>query len=198
MSRPLQVLFDEHRSIAAVLDALSHLLGEIDRGIAVDLRVFRQIIYYLDVVPERYHHPKEDEYLFAAVKRRTQAADAVIARLESQHQLGAEAIRQLEQLLIRWDAGGTAERASFAKAANDFVARYLEHMRLEESELMPLAEQHLTAEDWAAAESEFARHTDPLKDATRQEDLFRKILYLAPAPIGLGDPAPTEPDAPHR
>jgi hemerythrin-like domain-containing protein len=186
MSRPLQVLFDEHRSIAAVLDALSHLLREVDRGIAVDQRVFRQIIYYLDVVPERYHHPKEDEYLFAPLKRRTRAADAIIAELENQHQLGAGAIRQLEQLLIRWDAGGSAERASFAKAANDFVARYLEHMRLEESELMPLAEQHLTAEDWAAAETEFARHTDPLKDAKQQEDLFRRILYLAPPPIGLG------------
>jgi hemerythrin-like domain-containing protein len=193
VSRPLQVLFDEHRSIAAVLDALSYLLREADRGVAVDLRVFRQIIYYLDVVPERYHHPKEDLFLFAPLLERTHAADAIIARLENQHQLGAEAIRQLEQLLTRWDAGGDAERLAFIDAANEFVARYFEHMRLEERELMPLAERHLTAEDWATAEAEFVRHTDPLKDAMRQEDLFRRILYLAPPPIGLGHPAPPQP-----
>jgi hemerythrin-like domain-containing protein len=174
------------------------LLRETDGGATVDPRVFRQIIYYLDVVPERYHHPKEDQSLFAPLKRRTHAADDVIERLETQHQLGAEAVRQLEQLLTRWDAGGMAERASFVKAANEFVGRYFEHMRLEEDELMPLAERYLTAEDWAAAESEFARHADPLKDVTHEDDLFRRILFLAPPPIGLGDSTAHEPSDVHR
>jgi hemerythrin-like domain-containing protein len=188
MSKQLQVLYDEHRSIAAVLDALSQLLRESDRGKSIDPKVFRQILYYLDVVPERYHHPKEDQFLFEPLRRRTHAADELVARLEQQHAMGAQSMKHLEQLMARWDGGGDSERAAFIDAARVFVDRYGEHMRLEEDELMPIAERCLTPEDWATAETEFAKHHDPLKDAKDSAELFRRILYLAPAPIGLGDP----------
>lgn len=188
MSKPLQVLYDEHRSIAAVLDAFAHLLREAERGRAIDLKVIRQILYYLDVVPERHHHPKEDDYLFAPLRRRAPEADELVARLEHQHVLGAQAMKELDQLLARWDAGGEPERAAFVRAARTFVDRYREHMSLEEDELMPLAERCLTAQDWSTAEAEFAKHHDPLKGAEESAELFRRILYLAPPPIGLGDP----------
>ncbi len=190
MSQPLQILYDEHRSIAAVLDALAHLLREAARGKAVDPKVFRQILYYLDVVPERYHHPKEDEFLFAPLRRRTHEADDLVARLEHQHRMGLESMAHLEQSMARWDGGGDAERAAFLAAATTFVDRYRQHMQLEEDELMPLAQRALTAEDWAAAEAQFALHHDPLKGAEESAELFRRILYLAPPPIGLGDPLP--------
>lgn len=189
MSKPLQVLYDEHQSIAAVLDAFSFLLREAERGRQVDRKVFNQILYYLDVVPERYHHPKEDEYLFAPLRKRTHEAGELVAKLEHQHVMGDHALKQLGQLMARWDAGGSSEQAAFVSAAKVFIDRYREHMTLEESQLMPLAEQRLTADDWALAEAEFAKHHDPLKDAQDSKELFRRILYLAPPPIGLGDSA---------
>lgn len=190
MTKALQVLYDEHQSIAAVLDALQALLREVQRGKAVDARVFQQILYYLDVFPERHHHPKEDAALFQAVRARTDRADAVIEQLERQHAAGAAAMRALAQLLLRWQGGEPVD--AFAAAAADFVARYREHMRLEEDVLMPLAQQTLTPEDWARIEAEFATHRDPLHGVAPGDDpkeIFRRILYLAPAPIGLGDPA---------
>jgi hemerythrin-like domain-containing protein len=188
MSKQLQVLYDEHRSIAAVLDAFAHLLRESDRGKSIDPKVFRQILYYLDVVPERYHHPKEDQFVFEPLRRRSREANELIAKLEHQHVMGAQSMKHLEQLMARWDGGGGAERAAFVDAARIFIDRYGEHMRLEEDELMPLAERCLTPKDWSAAEVEFAKHHDPLKGAEESAELFRRILYLAPAPIGLGDP----------
>ena len=188
MSKTLQVLYDEHQSIAAVLDAFSHLLRECERGKPVDPKVFRQILHYLDVIPERYHHPKEDEFLFAPLRLRTPEAEELIARLEHQHARGRQALEQLGQAMAGWDAGGPAARAPFLTAGKSFIARYREHMALEEEQLMPLAEQRLTPEDWATAEAEFAKHHDPLKDARDAKDLYRRILYLAPPPIGLGEP----------
>jgi hemerythrin-like domain-containing protein len=187
----LRALYDEHQSISAVLHALQYLANDVARGKAVDPRVFRQILYYLDVFPERHHHPKEDACLFRAVRQRTHAADAVIARLEAQHQAGEAAIRAVEQALLRWEAGGASEAAAFVEAATQFVARYREHMRIEEDELMPLAREALSADDWAAVTAEFAAHADPLHGAAGDapDVLFRRILYLAPPPIGLGEPA---------
>lgn len=189
-TRPLQPLYDEHRSIAAVLDALGQLLRDVQRGKRVDPRVFQQILYYLDVFPERHHHPKEDEVLFRAVRAKTDRADAVIAQLEGQHAAGAAAMGTLAQLLNRWQGGESVN--AFAAAGADFVARYREHMRLEEEVLMPIAQQVLGAAEWADIEAEFRRHDDPLHGIAAGDDpteMFRRILYLAPAPIGLGDPA---------
>jgi hemerythrin-like domain-containing protein len=102
--------------------------------------------------------------------------------------MGAQSMKHLEQLMARWDAGGPSERDAFVEAAKVFIDRYGEHMRLEEEELMPLAERCLTTQDWQVSEAEFAKHHDPLKGAADSAELFRRILYLAPAPIGLGDP----------
>jgi hemerythrin-like domain-containing protein len=189
VSKPLQVLYDEHRSIAAVLDALLQLLREVRRGKPVDQRVFHQILYYLDVFPERHHHPKEDEALFRAVRSRTDEADAAIRQLEQQHGAGATAVGTLAQLLNRWQGGEPVD--TFDRACADFVARYREHMRLEEEVLMPIAQRVLQPADWAAVEAEFARHDDPLRGVAQGDDpreMYRRILYLAPPPIGLGDP----------
>ena len=65
----LDALWNEHRSIAVVLHAMQHLVREQGaRGTKINPAVFRAILYYLDVFPERMHHPKEEKYLFAAVR----------------------------------------------------------------------------------------------------------------------------------
>jgi hemerythrin-like domain-containing protein len=191
MSQPLQALYREHESIAAVLHALAYLAREAGQGKPVDKRVFRQILYYLDVFPERFHHPKEDAVLFAAVAERSDRAREVIARLERQHDAGGVAIRDVEKTLVRWEAGGDAERSAFVRAALAFVDRYREHMRLEEDELMPLAAEVLDREDWAKVEAAFASHRDPLSGVGAEsapQEIFQRILSLAPQPIGLADP----------
>jgi hemerythrin-like domain-containing protein len=192
MSQPLQALYREHESIAAVLHALTYLAREAGLGKPVDTRVFRQILYYLDVFPERFHHPKEDAVLFAAIGKRSDRARKIIARLEKQHEAGAVALRELEQALVRWEVGGEAELALFVRAATHFVERYREHMQLEEDELMPLAlaGEILTDKDWAQVEAAFARHRDPLSGVVAQtspQQIFQRILNLAP-PAGRGKP----------
>jgi hypothetical protein len=63
-------------------------------------------------------------------------------------------------------------------------------MRCEEQELLPLAEQSLGEADWAAIEAAFAGNEDPLADLRDQDfdKLFARIVSIAPAPIGLGEP----------
>lgn len=190
MARLLESLYREHRAIAAVLDAMQYLTRQVkaDAGRA-DPRVFRAILYYLDVFPERHHHPKEEDFLFKALRSRTSEADALLAELREQHGKGESAIRELEQKLLRWEQGGDAEFAAFASAVEVFVENYSTHMRLEEDHVMPIAQRVLTADDWKAVETAFASHTDPLAAAGPERDpeaLLRRILNLAPPPIGVG------------
>jgi len=55
-----------------------------------------------------------------------------------------------------------------------------------------LAREHLLPVDWAAIDAAFATNADPLigaSSAAKFEDLFTRIVNLAPAPIGLGPPS---------
>jgi len=190
MNRFLDTLWNEHRSIAAVLHAMLFLVREQrEHGRPVDPKVFRAILYYLDVFPERMHHPKEENYLFAAIRRKTAEANTVLDDLAHEHEAGGHSIRDLEQDLLRYEEGGKAEFEPFAKAVDSFVAGYREHMRKEEEEVIPVARRVLTAQDWAEINAEWSAHQDPLAGADAERDyerLISRIVEIAPPPIGIG------------
>jgi len=189
MKTLLDALWNEHRSIAAVLHAMTAVMRGADaNGRDLNAKLLRAILYYLDIFPERVHHPKEERYLFAAIRRRTHEADSVLEELGREHEAGAEAMRGLEQALLRYEQGGAPEWEGLREAVTRFVADYREHMRREEREVMPIAHRVLTDEDWAELDAEWAAHHDPLagiESGKEYERLLDRIVELAPAPIGI-------------
>ena len=189
----IRIIQDEHRSLAAVLHGMLYLIREIrERGAKPDFAVLRAMVYYIDAFPERFHHPKEDRYLFRLLRIRYPEASPLLERLETEHRAGAEKIRLLEQALARYQEGGAKEFPGFAAAVEGYTVFHWDHMHAEEKQLLPLAEKHLTAGDWEAVDAAFTGNTDPLFGAQagrEYEQLFRRIVNLAPPPIGVG-PAP--------
>lgn len=186
----IRIIHDEHRSLAAVLHGMLYLVREIrEHGAKPDFAVLGAMVYYIDAFPERFHHPKEDRYLFRLLRTRYPLASPLIDRLETEHRAGAEKIRLLEQALARYQQGGASEFSGFAAAVEAYAAFHWDHMHAEEKELLPLAEKHLTAGDWEAIDAAFTGHTDPLFGAeagAEYDQLFRRIVNLAPPPIGVG------------
>lgn len=189
MKTLLDALWNEHRSIAAVLHAMSRVMGDAQaHGQRPDPRLLRAMLYYLDVFPERVHHPKEEMYLFAAVRRHTHDADQVLETLSREHEAGEQAIRALEQALLRYEQGGAAELEALQQATVRFVAGYREHMRMEEQELMPIASRVLGDSEWAELNAQWAAHHDPLEgieSGDEYERLLDRIVELAPPPLGI-------------
>ena len=88
---------------------------------------------------------------------------------------------------------GESRRADFEQAVERYIRFYLEHMALEEHEVLPAALRGLDAADWAQLDAAFAANRDPLtghEAEAQYQPLFRKILMAAPAPIGLGPALP--------
>jgi hemerythrin-like domain-containing protein len=197
MAKLLEALYDEHRSIGAVLHGLRSLVrAQRDRAAKIDSRVFRSMLYYLDVFGERQHHPKEEDHLFPALRARSKEAAVILDELGREHAHGERGIRELEQALLRYEEGGEGEFPAFAAAVERYVGDYYEHMRKEEQVVMPLAEKVLTAKDWNLIEDAFAENRDPLGGATPGDDhrdLFTRIVNIAPAPIGLGPELTSKP-----
>ena len=74
-------------------------------------------------------------------------------------------------------------------AAETFADELAVHMALEENVVIPLARQHLQAEDWVEIAEAFGTNGDPRFGAEPDQEfrsLFSRIVNLAPPPIGVG------------
>ena len=188
----LRIIREEHTALAAMLRSLTLM---VERGPKRDAGTFftvlRAMLFYVDEFPERLHHPKETELLFPKIRRHVPEISGDLDRLDREHAKGEAAIRELQHLLLAWEFMGEMRRGAFEGACLRYVNFYLEHMRLEETLILPAAERCLNADEWREMDDAFASNRDPL---TRQfapdpayERLFATILLKAPAPIGVGE-----------
>jgi hemerythrin-like domain-containing protein len=188
----ISTLLDEHRSLAAVLHGMRYLVREIETGrMRPDFGLLGAMVYYIDTFPERFHHPREDAHLFARVLARAPAAKPLVAKLEAEHVASREKMRDLVQALERYRDGGEREFPAFRDALDAYASFQWKHMRAEEEELLPIARAELDADDWKAVEAGLREATDPLAGARAgdYDALFRRIVTLAPPPIGVGPAA---------
>jgi hemerythrin-like domain-containing protein len=194
MALALAIIREEHRSLSAVTRSLRMLAREArDRGSALDYELFTLILDYIEGFSDRFHHPKEDEYLFAALRRRGAGANDALDVLERDHARADELTRDLRYLLSRCRVAGAAAVEAFAAAVEEYVDFHWRHMRLEEEVILPLAERCLTEADWQPIDAAFRANEDPLLGARPKAEfhkLFQLIVNRAPVPVGVGPQRP--------
>jgi hemerythrin-like domain-containing protein len=188
----IRIIRDEHAALSAMLRSLRMM---VDRGPSNEpenfFDVLRAMLFYIDEFPERLHHPKESDLLFPRVARLAPETVETIARLDNDHENGEAAVRELQHLLLAWELVGDSRRAAFDEAAKKYFNFYLEHMRLEETVILPAAQKVLSDVDWKELDAAFATNCDPLTGKYPRDPaydrLFTRIVMRAPAPIGLGE-----------
>ncbi|MDH3375811.1 MAG: hemerythrin domain-containing protein [Gammaproteobacteria bacterium] len=185
----LAIIHGEHRNLSSVLFCLGSLVTDIEKhNVKPDCRVFHAIANYIESFLDQYHHPKEDEYLFPAIARQYPRAQPLIDALEEQHNRGTELLHRVRRKLATYEYVGADAFIPFRDAARDYINFQREHIRKEETELMPLAREHLQVSDWKPIDEAFLAHTDPLFGEARKKEfeiLYSTIIRLAPAPHGF-------------
>jgi hemerythrin-like domain-containing protein len=190
MKKAIGIIYDEHRSLSAVLSGLKSLAQMArDGSLRPDFKVFRAMIYYIDAFPERMHHPKEDTHLFARLLQRDPGSRELIDSLQEEHIRGARLVRDLEQALLEYEQTWPGGADKFGAAVEVYAKFNWDHMRREEHDLIPRAEKALTAQDWEAIATAFAANNDPIAELREKDfnSLYQRILNLAPTPVGLGE-----------
>lgn len=189
----MTIIRQEHRALSAMLRSIALLLADHRRrGSLPDFDALRAMLFYIDEFPEKLHHPKETRLLFPRLRGRDARLDAVLDRLEHDHAQGERTIHELEHALIAFEMMSDtrqceARREVFESALNRHIRFYLEHMHVEEAEILPLAETVLGDADWAELDAAFLANRDPLAGHAADEvyhPLFRKILRLLPSSGG--------------
>ena len=177
------IIQDEHRSLAAVISGLVHLVEEAVEGkAALDVSLVRSMFHYIDAFPDRLHHPKEDAYLFERLTARTHDYDAAIAELRAQHAICGDQIKEMEVALQRYSTEQNADALAGVAASVNVYANWLwEHMNIEENTILPAARKCLTGEDWVKIYTAFSDNGDPRFDTDLDEGfkrLYSRIMNL--------------------
>ncbi|MBT0963821.1 hemerythrin domain-containing protein [Denitromonas iodatirespirans] len=155
MTQAIDIIKDEHRSMGAVIKGLQAQVSAAQNGDeAPDFFLFGAMLDYIEALPDRVHHPKEDEYLFRFVRLRSAEAAAILDTLEAEHARCAELLAGLRQALGA--ARDSSDLSGFAAALDHYASFLWAHMRMEEEQILPLAAAHLTDEDWQVIDAAFA------------------------------------------
>ena len=188
--KAIQKIREEHRSISAVLHALKQLARDAqDARVKPEFAVFRAMIHYIDEFPEVLHHPKEDAFLFPPLVARVPEMKAIVEHLKREHKEGARLVRELERALVFFEDSWPAGAKEFQATVDAYADFHWRHMRMEEKEILPAAEKYFTVQDWAAIDGAFDANADPIEGVREKDfqELFSRIVRLAPAPVGLGE-----------
>ncbi|MGB0684217.1 MAG: hemerythrin domain-containing protein [Magnetovibrionaceae bacterium] len=174
MDNAIKIIREEHAAIGRILacleDVAESLVFEGGQG---SLELMSSCLCYMRLFPEELHHPKEERYLFAALKRRTRSADLILRRLQAQHVVASERTTRIESLM--WSLADGSGRMTEAAAqtlrgtVQDYVAFQRDHIDEEERLVLPLAREVLHASDWREISKAFQRNRDPLFGDNRDE-----------------------------
>jgi len=186
----VRIIRQEHAALAAMLRSIVLLLEQHrKKGTLPDFATLRAMLFYVDEFPEKRHHRKETELLFPKLRAKTPISRDLLDKLDSDHARGERRIRDVEHALLAFEMLGESRREAFERTVGEYVDFYLNHMALEEREILPLAERVLTGDDWRDLDEAFAQNRDPMTGHVADFEynaLFTRIVNVVPAPIGLG------------
>ena len=174
----LQMLRNEHAELACVLRAMKRLL---DRGPQDEPERFfdllRAMLFYIDELPEKLHHPKESDFLFPQLLRVAPQLFPDVEKLEKEHVRGDALVRSLQHTLIAWEMMGEPRSAAFNEATYEYIAYYQAHMQHEESVIFPAAARLLRAEDWKHIDAAFGLGYAPLSGKPPMQSGYERLYF---------------------
>jgi hemerythrin-like domain-containing protein len=139
------------------------------------------------------HHEGEDIVLWPLLLERGGAETAaIVPTMEEQHHGIETALKRAQELLPVWKA--TAQKGEELAAAFEVLLdRLVEHMALEEKEILPLAEKYVTSAEWIGL-GEHALNHSPKKALPLgvgmamyegDHEVMKEVLTHAPLPARL-------------
>jgi hemerythrin-like domain-containing protein len=153
--RPTDQLRREHELVLLVVEAMECEATDIERTGMVHRERIARMIDFARNFTDGCHHQKEEEALFPALLRRSEAAAAAVSVMLSEHAAGRDMIYAIDEALPR---AGTDAAARAKVAVNlAFYARLLHgHIAKENNVLFSLAEYALSPREQSILAKEFA------------------------------------------
>jgi len=188
--RAITIIKNEHKSLGAALFTLEQLIAEIDAGKHPEFSAFHGLFTYIDRFLDRYHHPKENNYLFPKLLERAPDTEEIVSLLGQQHHEGELLFVDMLKALSAYEFTGAEEYPQFRDRVLGYIEFERQHARTEEKEILPRAREVLTPSDWEQIDAAFGENRDPMFSSEQETDfsrLLHELVNRLPAPLGLGE-----------
>jgi iron-sulfur cluster repair protein YtfE (RIC family) len=138
------------------------------------------------------HHTGEDEYLWPLLLERAAPRRELIETMQAQHERVDAYAAQTAALLDVWESNASSVGGEqLARLVESFTEALVEHLDLEEREILPLCAEHMTAEEWNRLGEHGREHMSPRQlpllfgAALEEADDRERAAMLAalPAPV---------------
>lgn len=174
----IQILKQEHQNLGAVLGCLKRASTKLALGQGpIDVDLFSTAFDYVEEYLNTFHHPKENMYLFMALRLRRPDLAGILDQLESQHNAG-EAVLNLARAATQ-KFKEDADSVAFKDAIDRYCQFEWDHMQLEENEIIPAALESLTDNDLKILNNAFTNNDDPMFSAARKDKFEELWVYIS-------------------
>lgn len=131
-------------SLASAPTFVTSAAGDDERR-ALMVNYYTNLISFLEA-----HHDGEEELVFPLLIERVPEQKALIERAAGQHAEVVGLMGAVRDSLGSWDAKGDAEASGVVGSLRSLDSVLSPHLDQEEAEIVPLAAEHLTIEEWGA------------------------------------------------
>ena len=184
MEDPNQVLKDEHEAIELLLSAVEGMAGRLHGKGAYPRKDLESALTIVTEFADKCHHAKEERTLFPVLSKASPKVGAELARrLTSDH----VAFRKLVGTMKEQTAKGETDenvRALLSKNLDTYVRLLREHIRIENTQLLPEVERSIPAAERQRLAAEFERIEAEEIGAGVHEKYHHMIHKLADAYAG--------------
>jgi hemerythrin-like domain-containing protein len=145
---PLYVLKHEHRVIEKVLRALDGVCARLDMGLTVPTGALLNLVDFITEFADRYHHGKEENYLFPALHKQGIASrDSALQVIGREHEIERNLTDQMREAALEYAESDPDSRSLFAGAARAYITHLTGHIQKEDAILFRVADEMLDETD---------------------------------------------------
>lgn len=175
---PTAELMHEHEIIMHMLSGAERLAQSVLTTHTVDIPKVKDIIDFSRHFTDGCHHSKEEKYLFVRLVEKGMPKDqGPIAVMLSEHQIGRELIRIMEQALRDYESGIVEAYIRVGQTLLRYIELLTAHIAKENNILFPMGDRMLTPDDQHALEKFFKN----VEENEMGEGVHEKYHHLAHA-----------------
>lgn len=160
-------LKDEHNAIKLMLRILERVCEKLESGEDVNPEHLGQILQFIKVFIDKFHHGKEENLLFPAMEKAGIPKEGgPIGVMLVEHNTGRDYVRGMSEAVVEYKTGSRQVSSKIVEDAKNYIKLLVQHIEKEDNILYQMAEMRLSEK--------------------KQEELLEEFNKVEPEKIGIG------------
>ena len=170
----IDIMVNEHKHIKVVLKSIEIISKEIMNGAEVEDELYRRMIDFVRNYADKYHHKKEEDYVFNRMSL-DKMAEGPVQGMLLEHDMGRKYIMNLEKALNECKQGNKDEKVRIVTYGMAYRDLLEDHISKEDNVIYKFALRVIDEEEVNRITGEF----DKIEEAEENRAIREKYEGLA-------------------